>query len=507
MRSYWQPQPGPQTEAATCPVDLIFFGGTRGGGKSDCLLGRQIWGAQQYKSHWNGLIIRRKFKDFAELRRRIDELISEGMPAERTGGDQQTNYIRFFDKGLITMTAVMHLEMVDSFHGQQFTEISIDESHNFPFLYQMIDKLKGSLRSPYGVPCHMFCTGNPGGPGSSIIKSMFIEAAPSGVVTYDENGESKVFIFSRLEDNQILCENDPKYVNRLRSIKNPALRKAWLEGDWDVFIGQAFDSFNREYHVISPLPIPKNAPLYSTFDWGFGKPFSWGWWWVDADERIYRFSEWYGCGDIPDTGLRLTDPQIAQGIIEREKKLGIWGREITRLSGPDCFSKKPDYKGGGQGPSTAEVFANHGLYLTAGDPDRKQKIRQFRERLRILEDAPPMLLVYDNCKAFIRIIPALCVDEENPEDIDDQQEDHIYDEAALIAMARPIAMPIPEKKKSYHDRRIERLEKRESDDYEEYATIEQELTMRDLGADELELFGEAEEFAPDMGGLVRTIDE
>ena len=31
----WQPQPGPQTRLVTCPVFEVFFGGARGGGKTD----------------------------------------------------------------------------------------------------------------------------------------------------------------------------------------------------------------------------------------------------------------------------------------------------------------------------------------------------------------------------------------------------------------------------------------------------------------------------------------
>ena len=66
--------------------------------------------------------------------------------------------------------------------------------------------------------------------------------------------------------------------------------------------------------------------------------------------------------------------------------MGIKGRPITRLAGPDCFSKKPDYRGGGQGPSTAEVFAGKGVVLVPGDPTRATKIRRFRERLDVPEE-------------------------------------------------------------------------------------------------------------------------
>ena len=438
----WTPQPGPQVKAAVCPADEVFFGGSRGGGKSDCAIGRHIRGVEKYGNKWNGLIARRKYKDFGEIRRRIDELIASGLPSERVGGENQANYWRFKCGAQIQLLAFQQIQQANDIQGQQFTEISLDECTNFPFFTQIVDKFKGSLRSPHGVPCRMFFTGNPGGPGHSAVKDRFrlgVEyGQPPETVFYDEAGESRVFIPSFLDDNRILCENDPKYVQRLKSIQDPALRKAWLLGDWDTFIGQAF-LFSRDHHVIEPLKIPLNAQVYMTFDWGFGKPFSVGWWWSDNDGRLYRCGEWYGWDGTPDNGLRLTDTQIAEGIIEREQgELNLSTRKILRMAGHDCFNKKPDYKGGGQGKSTAEVFAEHGLYITPADSSRELKIRQFRERLALRGDEMPMLVVYENCKHFIRTIPALCMDELKPEDIDTDQEDHVYDEAAQICMAQTI---------------------------------------------------------------------
>jgi len=439
----WAPQPGPQAYAATCPADATFFGGTRGGGKSDCLIGRHLRGVERYGNHWNGLILRRKFKEFAELRRRWDELIAAGLPAERIGGDQQTNYIRFpkYGNAQIVMTAVQRAEMLDAFQSQQFTEISLEEAPNFPFIDRMIDKLKGSLRSPHGVPCRFFLTGNPGGPGANIIKYMFIKPDPEGLgkPQYDETDWSSVFIKSTIDDNQILCENDPNYVNRLKAIKDTALREAWLNGNWDVFIGQAFD-FSVQYHVIEPIPLPKYVPVYMTFDWGYGAPFSVGWWWVDSDNRIYRFAEWYGWNGKPNQGLRITDSEIAKGIIDREKRLGIYDRITKRYAGHDCFNKKPSYEKGGQGPSTYEEFKKLNLKLTKIYPDKATKMKQFRERLLVPAGGMPMMVVYNTCQRFIETIPALCLDEEDVEILDTDQEDHVYDEAALMCLARPIGV-------------------------------------------------------------------
>jgi len=454
LNTYWIPQPGPQAFAGTCPVPIIFYGGTRGGGKTDTIVGRQLRGAEKYGPHWNGLILRRKFKEFNELRLRIDGLIRQGMPAVRIGGDQQTNFVRFSNGAQFMMTAVMRLDLADFFQGQQYCEIDIDEAPNFHFIAQLLEKLKGCNRSPYGVPCHIFLTGNPGGPGSSIIKHRFIAPAPPGTVLRDpESGEVSVFIKSRLEDNKILIENDPEYVQRLRSIRDPALRAAWLEGNWDVFVGQAFNF--GDPHICVPFPVPEYSPIYMTLDWGYGAPFSIGWWHIDADGRLYRFAEWYGWDKTtPNVGLRLSDSVIGLGIFKREERMGIHKRKnIIRFAGPDCFSKKPNYQGGGQGPSTSTVFRSlrytckdgtvrlgaTDLVLRPGDPDRKLKIRQFRERLVIPEDGTaPMVQVYNTCRDFIRIIPTLCQDDLNIEDIDTDQEDHPYDEACHIFMARPL---------------------------------------------------------------------
>lgn len=473
--AFWTPQPGPQARAAICPADVTMFGGSRGGGKSDCAAGRQIRGAEKYSNHWNGLIIRRKYKELAEMRRRFDELIANGLPAERTGGDQQTNHIRFSNGGQVSLVAINDFAGVADYVGHQFTEVTIDEGTTFPFFYGMVDKLKGSVRSAHGVPCRMFVTGNPGGPGHNQVKEYFKLGSSFGVrpetPIVDEDGQTRIFIPSFLDDNRILCEADPMYVNRLKSIKDPALRKAWLEGDWDVYIGQAF--LLTDAHIIKPIPIPDYAPIYMTFDWGYGKPFSLGWWWVDSEGRIYRFMEWYGCTGTPDEGLRIVDSEIAKGIKQREQDFGIWGSErIIRLAGPDCWNKKPDYKGGGQAPSTAETFAAFGIFLTKGDPARVQKIQQFRERLSIPRDESgnqierPMLQVYDTCKHFIRTIPALSMDEVNPEDIDTDQEDHVYDESCHIVQARPMRLQVPEPSKTDAQKHIERIMKSQPSGYE-----------------------------------------
>jgi hypothetical protein len=282
-------------------------------------------------------------------------------------------------------------------------------------------------------------------------------------------------------------------------------------------------NFSRQSHVCAPHPIPKHAPLYFTFDWGFGAPFSCGWCYIDADGRIFRFGEWYGWTGTPNQGLRLADSQIAEGIISKEMEMGIRtksgglmvdgfdcgrpSRKVTYILSPDCFSRKPDYKGGGQGPSTSEVFARYGLHSTPGDATRDQKIKQFHERLRLPRDesVAPMFQIFDSCTQFIRTVPLLQQDQHNPEDVDTKLEDHIYDEQALLFMARPLSLELPPEAMTSYDRRIDELKRGEDDKYTRVATIAAEREMQAFEGDEWEHL-EGADYDDGNRDLISTMD-
>jgi hypothetical protein len=281
------------------------------------------------------------------------------------------------------------------------------------------------LRWPGIEKTRFVATSNPGGVGHSWVKSYWIDRAfPTELQS--EAGQF-AFVKALPSDNPSLPRS---YWEMLNTLPEP-LRLAWVEGRWDVFTEQAF-AFNPNIHVVKPVPVPADAPLYMTFDWGFGKPYSVGWWWVDADNRLYRFTELYGAmpGGM-DVGLRQTDQEIAERIIAHERKHGIEGR-IVRLCDPTCFNKKPDYKGGGQGESTAEVFARAGLNMAPGDANRKLKFRQLHQRLRVVPGEMPMLVVYPCCTDFIRTIQMMQIDPHDPEEILTTLEDHCLSGNTLV---------------------------------------------------------------------------
>jgi hypothetical protein len=323
----------------------------------------------------------------------------------------------------------------DVYHytGQQYTWVGFDELTNwprpFPYLF-----LHSCARSAHGAPIRIRASGNPGNPGHIWVKERFIDPHPKGCKAFldKDTGLTRIFIPAKLQDNPALALSDPDYVKRLDNLPEQ-LRRPYKDGDWNVFVGQAFGEWRPSYHVIEPHEVPE-APRIMTFDWGFGRPFSVGWWYIDNNDKLIRFSEWYGWNGNSNEGVRLSDSEIAEGIAAKEKVLGIWGKPMMRIGDPGCFQKRPDYKGGGQGPSTATVFEQYDIFLKPGDCDRHLKKRAFHERLRIRGEEGPGLQVFSSCKHFIRTIPALTTNKNDPEDVDTDTEDHVYDEAALIVM-------------------------------------------------------------------------
>lgn len=381
----------------------------------------------------------------------------------------------FYNGAMFHFCHCQYEQSVFIYQGAEIHVLLIDELTTFSqWIYEyLVGRVRCTLDIPeqyrHKVP-GIYTASNPGNLGHGWVKERWVnfadpyelKRAPRDPQYPDAPAMVRQYIPGLLSDNPILAKVDPGYIVRLNNLPEP-WRTAYKEGNWDIYIGQMF-LFNVKHHVVVPRPIPMGAPLYMTFDWGFGKPYSMGWWWLDADGRFWRFREKYGQmpGAEIDTGTRESDTVLAGHINRIEEEEGIKGK-VTHILSPDCWSKKPDYQGGGQGKSTAEVFAECGIgNLQKGDPSRILKVRQFHERLRIPvgengTEGMPMMVVYNTCQDFIRTIPALTQDINKPEDVDTKLEDHIYDEAALLCMSRPLSLDPVKVAEEVH--RMEREEK------------------------------------------------
>ena len=434
----WEPQPGPQSSAISAKfVDELFFGGARGGGKSDYLLGDYLEGLY-HGAAWRGIIFRKTYNELEELQIRARELFPDygGVYKSATSSESPFSNCWYFPGGAtLKMRYLEHERDADGYQGHQYTWIGFDEltNHATPYGY---NKLKACLRNSAGIHGRIRSGGNPGGKGHIWVKARFIDIAPPYVpYTDSETGLTRVFIPSRITDNKYLKDNK-QYISLLKSSGSKDLVKAWLNGDWDVVAGAFFDCWDREKHVIRPFEIPKDWARFRSFDWGSAKPHSVGWWAI-ADGTtdhprgaLIRYREWYGCTE-PNVGLKLSAEEVAQGIVKRDNS----ERFAYSVADPSCW--KVD-----GGPSIAERMLKHGVLWRRADNQRINGWDQMRSRFVGIDDQP-MIYCFSTCVDSIRTVPLLQHDEDHPEDIDTDMEDHAADDWRYACMSRPWQKPVP----------------------------------------------------------------
>ena len=337
---------------------------------------------------------------------------------------------------------------VDRYQGTEVDVLFLDEATQLS--EEQMKKICACVRGVNDFPKRTYYMCNPGGKGHGYIKRLFIDKKyESG-----EYPEDYFFIQSLVTDNKALMDSDPEYIKQLEALP-PKLRKAWLEGRWDVFEGAFFEEFratpepqscyeagiteeealieHRWTHVIKPFNIPKDWKIYRSYDWGYGKPFSCGWWAVDYDGCAYRILELYGCSGTANEGVHWSNKEQFDKIAEIEREHPyLKGKRIQGVADPSIWD-------GSHGISAAEEAEKHSLWFEKGINDRIAGWMQVHERLRFDKNGKAMIYFFDTCKDSIRTIPLMMYDEHKPEDLDSDLEDHACDEIRYFCMMRPIA--------------------------------------------------------------------
>ena len=413
----------------------IGFGGARGGGKSWSVRTKAKLLALNYAGI-RILIVRRTYPEL--INNHINILRTELLGIAKY--NDKDKVLKFVNGSTINFTYCDNDKDLDRLQGVEYDVIFLEEATQLS--EHQMKTITACLRGVNDFPKRVYYTCNPGGQGHQYIKRIFIERRY-------EDGEDPAdytFIQSLVGDNKALMESQPDYVKQLEALP-PKLREAWLHGSWDIFEGQFFEDFydrpehyqDRQYtHVIDPFEIPSDWKIYRSFDWGYNKPFSCGWWVVDPDGRLYRILELYGCQkDQPDVGVKWpTDYQFEQ--IKRLENEHPWlrGHDIEGVADPAIWQENG-------GVSTADVAARKHVFFSKGDNSRIPGWMQMHYRMAFDENGIPMLYVFEGCHAFIRTIPTLIYDEHMPEDLDTKGEDHVADESRYMCMLNPITPRIP----------------------------------------------------------------
>ena len=429
----------------------IGFGGARGGGKSWAVRTKAKLLALKYAGI-KILIVRRTYP---ELINNHIKVLRPELLGIATYNDKD-KVLKFVNGSTINFTYCDNDKDLDRLQGQEYDVIFLDEATQLSE-FQM-KTIAVCCRGVNPFPKRVYYTCNPGGQGHSYIKRIFIDKKYEA----GEDPNDYSFIQSLVTDNKVLMESQPDYLKQLEALP-PKLRKAWLEGDWNIFEGMFFEEFRdtpdlelcykagitpedaikqrRFTHVIAPFDIPRGWNIMRSYDFGYNKPWSLGYWAIDYDGVLYRILDVYGWNGNPDEGNKWTPDEQFKYISELEQTHPMLkGRKIVdSVADPAIWDAS-------RGESIAATAMRYGIYFTPGDHKRIAGWMQFHYRLQFDENGYPRMYFFNTCETCRRVIPLMMYSETNAEDINTKLEDHCPDEIRYMCMSRPIKPIIPEEK-------------------------------------------------------------
>jgi hypothetical protein len=275
-------------------------------------------------------------------------------------------------------------------------------------------------------------TSNPSGISHTYLKQTYIDPATPGKEFIDANGVRKLFIpFGARENPHVDYE---AYERQLRSMGDPVKYKQLALGDWDAagntLMGYAF---NRDYNVCKPFTKDqlKWFRISRHFDYGWSSPSACIWLGELEDTREFEMSngatksfprgtkvivkEWVTCKhDAPDEGLKLSERELAEGILGKEEIWCIKGR--VQIGCGDVYDRKS-----GDG-SIGDEMAKFGVKFKRPWKSSSSRSVGWSRMCDLMLQAhatvveKPALLFTEDCLHCIATIPDLPVDPNKPDD-------------------------------------------------------------------------------------------
>lgn len=415
--------PFPKQAAALARREYeICFGGSRGPGKTDTGMVWMVEPEYIANPRYRGLVIRQVAEDLSDWIARA-KIMYAGLGAVFTG---KPATIRFPSGATIICGHLKDKDAFTKYQGHEYQKILIEELTQIPREGDYESLIASARSTVPGLPAQVFATTNPGNAGHAWVKRRFVDVArekvyypditlPSGKVL-KKGGRSRIFIPALLFDNPALLEKDPEYVRGLLAMKDIVKRKAWVEGDWDVFSGQYFKVTGK--NIITPFSIPDSWHRYRGFDWGFRDPSAMLWAAVDPGGKVYVYRE------MEERGL--TPTRLGERI---NMMTGINENIVATPSDPSVWAQKESYKSkeNDQTKTIPDYLEEVGVYLTPANNKRIHGWQTVREYLYCDDNIKPQVVFFDTCPLIIEYLGALVHDETKVEDVADSSVDHLPD--------------------------------------------------------------------------------
>jgi phage terminase large subunit len=259
-----------QKEFHASPAKYRLFGGAAGPGKSKALLMEAVLQAHEHPGV-NTLLLRRTFP---ELEQSLLLYFRRDIPRELYKSYNESKHVVTWLNDSTTRFGYCQSEAdVYQYQGAEFLFIGIDELTLFTLRQWQFLTSRNRCPVPGAFACMAGAT-NPGNIGHAWVKSLWIDKQPASGMEHPEEFDASDYDFipARVSDNPIYA-GDENYLKTLRSLPSH-LKRAFLDGDWDVFAGQYFDRFDCSRHVMRAEQVDWKPwwARWISVDWGFEHP-------------------------------------------------------------------------------------------------------------------------------------------------------------------------------------------------------------------------------------------
>jgi hypothetical protein len=283
------------------PAKYRLFGGAAGPGKSMALLMEAVVQANDNMGS-NTLLLRRTFP---ELEQSLLLYFRKEIPRELYASFNDSKHVVTWLNGSTTRFGYCAAENdVYQYQGAEFLFIGIDELTLFTLRQWQFLTSRNRCPIARTFP-NMAGATNPGNIGHAWVKSLWIDKQPAAGMENPEcyDPSDYDFISARVHDNPIYAA-DQNYLKTLAALPSH-LRRAFLDGDWEVFAGQYFDNFDVTRHISRAETIDWKPwwPRWISIDWGFEHP-SATYWHAAAPGAAAVFRT----AGVPPVPLPLIDP-------------------------------------------------------------------------------------------------------------------------------------------------------------------------------------------------------
>lgn len=275
--------------------------------------------------------------------------------------------------------------------------------------------------------------GNAKVPNPHWVRERFVDPAPEGKVTLEkkiklsdgtEKKLTRIYLPAKLSDNPDK-EFVKAYEARLLNLP-PHIQRALIDGDWYVTAGSFFaEAWQPDIHICRPFAIPDGWKQFRSMDWGFKNPGCVHWGALDEDDNLYIQREY--------TFKGKTIEQVAEGIIEIEKMMGLWHNGRSRIQGwadTQLWEERGDV-----GLSKAAIMQKMGIPWRRADK-KSRKTNALRVMARLLDHdnqtTTPGMVIFNRCPKLIKTLPGIPTDKDDPELPADGGDDHWFDSACYM---------------------------------------------------------------------------